>query len=176
MKLWWLLALLITGCSERHISRPSPDITFQGDRLIYGGKRFSGVVELRIPEVQVVRYTHYRDGQPHGREEETFADGRVVARREFSRGRKVGVHEGWYPSGHRRFHYEYTDDQYDGESWEWYDSGALSLYALFEAGRLVGKKQWRADGTIFQNYVFPQGKAVGLPGAKLCFQVRKPKT
>jgi antitoxin component YwqK of YwqJK toxin-antitoxin module len=165
--------LLIMGCSPTIAKRPSPEVTYQGDRLLYKGKRFSGILEERFEAVGTVRRTAYRKGLPDGIEEELFdSTGKLAARREFSRGKKVGVHEGWFHDGSRRFRHEFKDGQPDGEVWEWYNSGGLATYAKFSEGKLLGKKIWRESGQIYMNYVFTKDREVGVPGAKLCYQVR----
>lgn len=171
---WFLPLVLVSilGCSEQHATRPSPDVTFHGDYLLYRGRRFTGILEEKFDQVETVRKTHYRGGLSEGIQEEFFKNGQIVARREYNRGQKVGIHRGWYPDGTRRFHYEFSDGQYDGESWEWYGSGNLAMYARFVKGHLLGKKLWRETGQIYMNYVFPENKAVGLPGSHLCYQVR----
>jgi hypothetical protein len=168
--LFFLLFGLI-GC-EKHIKRPSADITFADSALLYCGKLFSGVVETELQGVNVIRKTPYRNGLMNGMEEEFYENGQIAARREYSEDKKVGIHETWYSDGKRRAHYEYSNNQYDGEVWEWYNSGALAIYARFEKGRSLGKKFWREDGKIYMNYVFPKGRPIGLPGTHLCFQVR----
>lgn len=168
----YAFCLGLVACT-RHATRPSADVTFRGNYLLYRGSKFTGILEERFEQVGTVRYTHYRDGLIDGTEEERFPNGRVASRREYSRGQKVGAHEGWYASGKRRFHHEFTRGEPDGEAWEWYESGGVSLYARFETGRLLGKKMWRENGQIYMNYVFPRAQAAaGVPGAKLCYQVR----
>ena len=171
---WLLLTLtlfLALACTK-HAQRPSPEVTFSGNHLLFKGERFTGILEERFDSVETTRKTHYKNGLQDGVEEESIPTGQVVARREYRQGAKTGTHEGWYPDGKRRFHHEYRNGQNDGEVWEWYNSGSLAMYALFKEGRLLGKKMWRESGQIYMNYVFTADKAVGLPGTKLCFQVR----
>jgi antitoxin component YwqK of YwqJK toxin-antitoxin module len=163
--------LLLCGCTKV-ARRPSPEITYKNGLVLYKGSLFTGVLEERFENIETVRRTHYRAGAPDGEETETYKDGTVVARRHFTNGRKSGVHEGWFLDGKRRFHHEFKEGRNDGEVFEWYDSGALSMYARFKDGVLLGKKMWRETGQIYMNYVFPNGKAAGVPGTKLCYQVR----
>jgi antitoxin component YwqK of YwqJK toxin-antitoxin module len=177
MKWFLILSLCFSAMAcTKYAMRPSPEVTYQGNFLLYKGERFTGILEERFDAVETIRKTHYRNGLQDGVEEEISKNGQLVARREYSKGRKTGTHEGWYLDGKRRFHHEYKNDQNDGEVWEWYHSGQLALYARFEQGRLLGKKMWRESGQIYMNYVFTADKAVGLPGSKLCFQVRDGET
>jgi len=155
-----------------HLTRPDPEIAFRGPRLTYRDSLYSGFVDEHFAPTDTRRETVYRNGLPDGPQTEYTKSGARLAVRHFSQGKKVGIHEGWFEDGRRRFHYEYRAGRPDGEHWEWYRSGALSLYARFKDGRLVGKKMWREDGKIYLNYVFLPDRAVGTPGTKLCYQVR----
>jgi antitoxin component YwqK of YwqJK toxin-antitoxin module len=175
VRILFLLLLACAGCTAKKIERPSKEITFKNGKLLYRGGEFSGVVIERFPEVGTVRETHYRRGWAHGEQTEFTAEGhRVVARREFSYGHNSGVHEGWFPQGERRFHYEFDGEgKSHGDQWEWHASGHPSLFARFDHGRMIGKKMWREDGKIYMNWVFNTGgEAYGTPGTKLCFQLR----
>jgi hypothetical protein len=164
--------LIFVACTPQHATRPSRDVTFEGNYLLYKGERFTGILEERFDQVGTSRRSHYRAGLLDGLEEEFFDNGQRATSREYSAGLRVGVHQGWFADGHRRFYYEYQNGQNHGEAWEWYDSGALSMYGRFENGRLLGKKMWRETGQIYMNYVFSKRGTFGLPGTKLCYQVR----
>ncbi|MGE4130874.1 MAG: toxin-antitoxin system YwqK family antitoxin [Bdellovibrionales bacterium] len=171
--LFLMATILQIGCTEKRIVRPGPEITFDRGRLLYQGDEFTGVVIENYENVGTTRETHYRKGLPDGVQVEHVIGGKMIlAKRTFKNGENEGVHEGWFADGKRRFHYEYQDGKANGEFWEWHRSGHPSLFARFEKDNLIGKKRWREDGKIYMNYVFPKGQAVGLPGTKLCFQVR----
>jgi antitoxin component YwqK of YwqJK toxin-antitoxin module len=167
-----LFTLCVSSGCQKRIQLTSSEISYDGTLLLYQGKRFSGVVETELDAVRVKRQTPYRRGIIHGTEEEFYDNGQMAAQRVYLHGKKVGTHQGWFRDGKRRFSYEYANDTYHGEYWEWYNSGALSTYAYYQGGNPIGRKVWRADGSIYMNYVFPGGRAVGLPGTKLCRQVR----
>ncbi|MBX3021371.1 MAG: hypothetical protein KF799_06795 [Bdellovibrionales bacterium] len=173
-RLFALHLLLLTACTQT-ITRPSQDISFSGDRLLYKGQAFSGVVQESFTAAEITRRTHYKNGLPNGSEEEFFRDGQLATHREYTDGIKTGVHKGWFASGQRRFHYEYIAGKFHGEVWEWYASGKLSQYMRFEEGQALGKKMWRENGQIYTNLVFPKGHLQGLPGTKLCYQTRDGK-
>ena len=172
MKYLAVLLLMLSACNKR-IVRPSVDVSFNNGKLIHQGRNFSGVVEENFVQTGTVRDTQYYKGVPHGEQLEYLPNSsQIVALRNFSGGKNSGVHKGWFADGHRRFHYEYKEGLPHGEFWEWHNSGHPSLFARFDKGVLIGKKMWREDGKIYMNFVFPQGKAVGVPGVKLCYQVR----
>jgi len=175
MRILIVLTLLIT-CTACHktITRPRKDITWHNGRLLYQGKKFDGMVLENFVHAGTRRETPYRYGRPHGIEREYTVPGRkLVAKRRYKNGEHAGTHEGWFPTGERRFHYEYNDKaEKHGEFWEWHRSGHPSSFIKFVNGVALGKKVWREDGKIYQNWVFEEGQAYGTPGTKLCFQLR----
>lgn len=166
------LALALAGACGAEVQSDDPQLAHLGEHLVHRGRLFSGVLITRIAAADVVRRTPYRNGLIDGVEEEQYANGSLAARREYRAGRKTGVHRGWFPDGQRSYRYEYRDNQFHGDYWEWHASGALYSYARYDQGQPIGRKVWREDGTIYMNYVFAAGAAYGLPGAKLCRQVR----
>jgi antitoxin component YwqK of YwqJK toxin-antitoxin module len=169
--LLFILILGLAACTKT-AHRPSSDVTYQGNYLLYKGDRFTGILEEKFEQVETVRKSRFKDGLQDGIEEEFFKTGQLVARREYTNGVKNGIHEGWFNDGKKRFHHEFKNNQSHGEFWEWHNSGALAMYARFKDGQLLGKKMWRESGQIYMNYVFPNNQAIGIPGAKLCYQVR----
>ncbi len=172
MKYFLILLFLASVACTKHATRPSPEVTFKGNDLLYKGQRFTGILEEHFPQIGTVRKTEYENGLQEGLEEEFAQSGQIVARRHHHAGKKVGIHEGWFLDGKRRFHHEFKNGQMDGEVWEWYSSGAVSMFAKFENGKLLGKKMWRESGQIYMNYVFTEQGAFGVPGTSLCYQVR----
>jgi hypothetical protein len=166
------LSVLLGGCTKRAL-RPSADVTFSGNYLLYKGEKFTGILTENFDATETTRETHYENGLENGEQIEYLKGGQLLARRYYRDGHKDGIHEGWYRDGHRRFHYEYKNAKSDGEFWEWYDSGKVSLYAFFKDGELLGKKMWRESGQIYMNYVFNAQGARGLPGSRLCQQLRR---
>ncbi|PJZ70499.1 hypothetical protein CH373_05360 [Leptospira perolatii] len=172
ISLFAFFALSVLVNCVRKIELPNPGIARSEGLLFFQTKPFTGILVSRLDAIRVIRETPYEKGILHGVEREIFENGNLSAERTYSQGWKTGVHRGWFPSGARRFHHEYKYNQYDGEAWEWYESGALYSYAKYKEGKPIGRKIWREDGTIYLNYIFPDGKAFGFPGAKLCRQVR----
>lgn len=171
-----VLSLFLISCTDR-IQRPNPDIQLINDYLHYKGHRFSGIVEERFDQVGTIRESRYVEGRMTGYQEEYTEKTKVLlARRLFVNGEKDGTHQGWFPTGQRRFHYEYKKGKSHGEFWEWYQDGQPSLFAKYDNDTMIGKKMWRQDGKIYMNYVFTEGKAYGVPGTKLCYQVRDTDT
>jgi antitoxin component YwqK of YwqJK toxin-antitoxin module len=179
MKIIVYKLILIAACGlmltrTRRITRPDAHISFVNGQLFYRGFVYSGIVEERYQQIGTIRETRFQNGFPNGIQIEYLeSSGQKLAKREFVNGENSGIHEGWFENGGRRFHYEYANANPNGDFWEWHRSGHPSLFARFENGRLIGKKMWREDGKIYMNFVFPEGRPVGVPGVKLCYQVRE---
>src|SRR5690242_18212278 len=109
IKLSFLLsALLLSACSEKIVQRPSSELSFKGERLLYKQKPFTGIVEEIYEAAETKRRSHYKNGLRDGLEEEFLNSGVRVSERHFEKGRKVGVHLGWFADGKRRFHHEFS--------------------------------------------------------------------
>lgn len=176
MKIVVLMMWVVNVACTKVAYRPSPEVTWHNAHLLYKGKLFDGLLIEKFEHVGTQRETVYRKGLAHGAEREyTIRDRKLVALRNYRQGRRHRVHEGWFLDGKRRFHYEYNDQgENHGEFWEWHQSGHPSLFARFENGRALGRKVWRPDGKIYMNWVFDEeGRGVGVPGSKLCFQLRE---
>ncbi|TGK37436.1 hypothetical protein EHQ12_06830 [Leptospira gomenensis] len=161
------------GCQNGTVvPHTDPGLTRSGEFLFHHGKKFDGVLETKLDAIQVVRKTSYREGLPDGIEKEMYQNRILSSERNFTRGKKTGIHRGWYPDGKRRFQYSYQNGELHGDVWEWHSSGSLITYAKYWNGQLLGKKVWRPDGQIYANFVMQSGRPMGLPGSKLCWQVR----
>jgi len=169
-----LVTLNLISCSRQDfiIKSTDPDISRFGEFVLYRGEKLTGTIETAFTEVDVMRRTPYSGGLTEGLEVETYGNGQKAAERDYLRGRRIGVHRGWFANGIRRFQYEYREGELNGESWEWYPSGALYTYGRYDMGRAIGRKVWRENGQIYTNAVYFQNQQYGLPGARLCRQVR----
>ncbi|MCE9500366.1 MAG: membrane-binding protein, partial [Leptospira sp.] len=92
------------------------------------------------------------------------------------KGKRVGIHKGWYENGNPRFWYEYKDGLSDGDHWEWHEEGNPYRYGKYIKDQNVGQKVWRKDGKIFSNYVYTKEKLYGVVGSKLCFKLKGDET
>ncbi|TGN03410.1 toxin-antitoxin system YwqK family antitoxin [Leptospira dzoumogneensis] len=171
---FYLLAIcfFLVACDPARVASTDPSITRNGRIVFYRGEKFYGLLESKSEELGVFRVTSYKNGLPDGIEKDVHSNGQVLAEREFSAGKKIGTHLGWFPDGKKRFHNEYLEGQFHGSQWEWRNSGSLYSYAKFDHGKVIGKKMWRENGQIYMNFVIYQGRAYGMTGGKLCSQVR----
>ena len=84
-------------------------------------------------------------------------------------GKKEGLHEGWWPTGKKKFYFTAYDNEYNGEFYEWYASGLLGKAFHYKAGKEEGSQRlWWDNGTVRANYVVKKGKKYGLLGIKIC--------
>ncbi|TGL65780.1 toxin-antitoxin system YwqK family antitoxin [Leptospira sarikeiensis] len=168
----FLFCIFLTACDPIRIASDDPFVSRNGRVVFYKGEKFHGLLESKFEELEIIRITSYKNGLPDGAEKEIHSNGKVLAEREFSEGKKVGTHLGWFVDGKKRFHNEYLDGQFHGSQWEWRNSGSLYSYSKFDHGKVIGKKMWRENGQIYMNFVIHQGRAYGMTGGKLCSQVR----
>ncbi len=166
------LIFLLAACDPLRIANTDPFLSRRAEYVFYNGQKFSGLIESKTAGIDVLRITPYRDGLIDGEEKDIHINGQVLAEREFEKGKKVGIHKGWFPNGNKRFQNEYLDSQFHGNQWEWRPSGGLYSFAKFDRGRVIGKKLWREDGQIYMNFVLNAGRPIGMTGGKLCNQVR----
>lgn len=176
--LFLLSTLFGVGCAGGGpvVVAPNPRIGRSGPAVTYAGQLFTGVIESRHSNGRLAVRTPYRDGQKDGVEEFFHANGRLAARRPYAAGRKEGVHQGWHEAGQVRFYLQFKHDRFINENWAWFPDGRPANFFRYDAGgeRLLGMKQWRADGKIFINYVAhedPRIGRVGLYGGKLCKKI-----
>ncbi|MCB1168335.1 MAG: hypothetical protein KDK33_19430, partial [Leptospiraceae bacterium] len=104
-----------------------------GPALTLNGRKFTGIL-IRGDEQSYTK-SEYRDGMKEGTEE-IVQSGIVIARGEYSDGRKDGLHLGWFMNGSRRFRYNYKHGLLDGEFWEWHPNGNLATFGRIHIGEL----------------------------------------
>lgn len=154
------------------VSAQDPDLKFKEEGLFYKDKIFSGYIVNTFEANGVTRKTPFENGILEGRELETFLDGSLATERNYKNGQREGMQRGFYPNGNPRFEYNYEEGLLHGILKEWDSEGNLYSVTKMEKGQEVGRKVWREDGQIYANYVFKNGKLVGLAGGKLCRQVK----
>ncbi|TGK01689.1 hypothetical protein EHO59_11310 [Leptospira semungkisensis] len=168
-----VLCFLNVFCSDQLVvEEGNQNIARSGKYVLYKGEKFTGTLDAYLEPVDVVRKTQYVNGLRDGLETDIYPDGRTASERTYSKGKKEGTHKGWHENGKRRFHYEFKNDQFDGESWEWYSSGELYTFGKFKEGRAIGRKIWRKSGQIYLNQVYFHENSFGLPGSKICKRVK----
>lgn len=87
----------------------------------------------------------------------------------FSKGKKQGTAEGWWPNREKKFEYHYNDDLFEGLQREWFENGQLYSSKNFLNGYENGMQQtWDSSGGILSNYQAINGRNYGNIGEKHC--------
>lgn len=102
-----------------------------------------------------------------------YPDGQQMAVRPHKNGLPEGPWKMWYPDGAVKSLRHYKDGQITGEMWGWHPNGQVSDFNLYENGQEISHKSWIADGTPYYNYVYYQGKKVGMKGGEFCKPLQK---
>lgn len=115
----------------------------------------------------------YLAGKLEGKSTSWFVKGEIAAIRTYHKGIKIGVHEGWWPNGHRKFIHPFDDQgRYNGTLKEWYPSGQIYREFNYKNGKENGsQKVWKSDGRIKANYTIKNGERFGLMSLKYCGKV-----
>ena len=79
----------------------------------------------------------------------------------------------WYEDGSVKSLRTYIDGVIDGEMWTWHPNGNLADFNLYDHGKEITHKSWVFDGTPFYNYVYQDGKKVGMLGGEFCRPLAK---
>jgi antitoxin component YwqK of YwqJK toxin-antitoxin module len=134
----------------------------------YVGKPFTGVVYERGSGYHLLMFTTVYKGLRHGPDIQWYASGNRFIERHYYYGRATGVHKAWFENGRIRSFKTYRNGEPDGEFYEWHSNGQLAQFILYRQGKEVAAKSWTAGGKPFYNYVWNEGRPVGLQGDAFC--------
>ncbi|MEM8890871.1 MAG: toxin-antitoxin system YwqK family antitoxin [Bacteroidota bacterium] len=136
-------------------------------------KPYSGMLYKLYPKTTDTLYIkNYLRGKEHGSWKRFHPGNEVKELRYFQHGRKEGAHIAYYPGGQVRFHYQLSDDVYEGNNREWNAAGNLILDMNYVAGQEEGsQKVWYDNGKLKANYIIKNGRRFGLLGTKNCINV-----
>ena len=96
-------------------------------------------------------------------------NGILASRGYFADGRKVGLHETWWPNGVRRSSAFYLADAFHGEYRTWRENGHAYELRHFDHGHESGiQRSWNDDGSLFLNYEVRNGRRYGFINAVPC--------
>ena len=139
------------------------------DTLYLGQKRYSGYAYSCSPAGDTLQLLGYVDGLEEGCQVKRYPGGALQEVRQYSAGKKNGVHTGYWDNGRKKFEFTIVDDFYEGNFKEWSRDGMLTKDFNYIHGMEAGsEKLWWNNGTIRANYVVRDGKKYGLIGLKLC--------
>ncbi len=117
--------------------------------------------------------SNYFHGKKEGRELKYLNDTLKIEERFYTKGKKSGIHKGWWSNGSLRFEYHFNSKgAYNGTVNEWYKNGQQMKAFHFENGKESGTQRlWQHDGKIRANFVAKNGDRFGLIGLKKCYSV-----
>jgi antitoxin component YwqK of YwqJK toxin-antitoxin module len=171
-----LFLTMMISCSPNEIRlhlkvNEESSIFIQKEGLMYvNNQLFSGELYRLYPNsIDTMTSKHFINGKKEGIWKKFYENQGVSEVRQFSNGQKIGVYDGWWPNGQRKFSYSFKNDEYDGVSKEWNLEERLVREMNYEKGYEQGsQKIWYNNGKIKSNYVVKKGRRYGLLGTKNC--------
>ncbi len=137
------------------------------------GKPFSGILLDTYENGRPKHFQMLWQGKFFATEYIWYPDGQRMAERPHKDGLPHGDWKMWYPDGSVKSLRHYKEGQITGEMWGWHSNGQVSDFNLYENGQEISHKSWIADGTPYYNYVYYQGKKVGMKGGEFCKPLQK---
>lgn len=145
------------------------NFTFSQDTLIFNHAKFSGYGFKLFPNKDTAMLGSFYNGLEQGVFKKWYTNKQVSEIRYYDRGKKVGVHSGFWENGKPKFEYQFKEGEFDGTAKEWYQNGNRYKLFHYQMGYEQGsEKLWWESGVIRANYVVREGRRYGLIGLKLC--------
>ena len=146
--------------------------TNKQDTVLYKGEKFSGILYQLYQADDTMFIIPFLNGLQQGIAKKWYPQKQLAEEREYSKGKKAGIHKGWWENGKQKFMFDVSDDEYTGEFKEWNRDGFLVKIFNYKNGQEEGSQQWYYDnGKIKSNYVIIAGRRYGLLGTKNCVNV-----
>ena len=172
------LCLLISCRPPQHI----PEKMAHADtlKLIQKGKikyykdrpYTGGVFNLDSLSGDTLFIENYRKGSKHGNFKKFYAHNQLFEKRSYIKGRKEGVHLGYWDNGNLAYEYHLKNDVYHGSLRAWNSAGQIIKWLNYDLGQEFGRQRlWYDNGAIRTNYVIKNNRRYGLLGTKNCVNV-----
>lgn len=142
--------------------------TILPEEMQYQKQAFTGAAYELHPNKQLSRLIFYWKGKRVGSERQWYPTGDLWVEKQYRNGLLQGESRQWYDSGRVKSLGHYDQGQPHGEFWGWHPNGNVSDYNLYDHGREITHKSWISDGKPFYNYVYQDGKKVGVKGGQFC--------
>lgn len=155
------------------INESDPSLKISTKGYEYNGKIFTGVVLQKYSLLQPARVFVLYNGKQHGPDIQWYPNGTRFIERHYRNGQEVGEHKAWFENGSVQFYKKFIDGNADGEFFIWHANGQLAQYILYNKGVELAAKSWTAGGRPFFNYVWSDGKTIGLKGDSFCSPKKK---
>jgi antitoxin component YwqK of YwqJK toxin-antitoxin module len=137
------------------------------------GKPFSGIIySLAENKKDTVAIGSFLNGSEDGEWRRFYANNRLMEKRYYTKGKKTGLFEGWWPNGVKRLEYHFQNGEYEGNCKDWSDKGLLVSNMNYKKGYEEGlQQQFYETGKVKANYIMADGRRYGLLGTKNCVNV-----
>jgi antitoxin component YwqK of YwqJK toxin-antitoxin module len=168
--------LTIFLCAGFLIRASDPKVATAGLEARYGDSPLTGLVFDFYPNRRPSYLAFFWRGKRVGTERQWYPDGGLWSEEEYAGGLPNGEWRMWYPDGKVKRLAHYRDGERDGEMFGWHPNGQLSDYNFYERGREITHKAWISDGVPFYNYVYQDGRKVGMRGGDFCKLLKPPGT
>lgn len=98
-----------------------------------------------------------------------YDDTILKSRRYYSKGKKNGTHEGWWPNGQIKYSFKFKNDMSVGEHLQWHQNGNLFTQKNYKNGLEDGEqKAWDMNGDLMYKYIYNDGRKYGIQGSVVC--------
>jgi antitoxin component YwqK of YwqJK toxin-antitoxin module len=169
LQLCWVLAISCTQPEEKinQIVMNSEGGNFSqlNGVVLLDGQPYTGTIYTLFPDSRdTARIVQYLVGMEHGIWKQFYPGGKLLDRREFNRGQKVGEVISWYENGQKKLHYYFENDLYEGTGREWNEDGTLVLEKNYHAGHEEGAQhEYHDNGEVRSSYVVKDGRRYSPP-------------
>lgn len=169
------------ACKQPEVSIPRVYLPAETQRLqlakgvlFMDSLPFSGYIFQLYPNRDTSFVYGYLDGLQEGVSKQWYEGRHFKEIRFYHKGKKTGMHIGWWPNGNHKFTYHFVNDVYQGNCKEWHINGTLYRNNNYENGYENGLQQvWFADGSVQANYEVRNKRNYGNTGTKHCESVNK---
>jgi antitoxin component YwqK of YwqJK toxin-antitoxin module len=142
---------------------------FNQDTLYYGNEKYDGYVIEEFEKGDTALFVAYLNGLEEGISKKWYPNKQLSEIRLYHRGKKTGVHKGYWDNGNPKFEYHFLNGEHNGIAKDWYENGQFYKFFHYKMGYEEGsQKAWWENGVIRANYVVKNGRRYGLIGLKLC--------
>ena len=98
-----------------------------------------------------------------------YDDTILKSKRYYSKGKKNGIHEGWWPNGQIKYSFKFKNDMSVGEHLQWHQNGNLFTQKNYKNGLEDGEqKAWDMNGDLMYKYIYNDGRKYGIQGSVVC--------
>ena len=169
-KILLLGAVLLTcaGLAIRKIDADDPSLKLVGYDLEYRNEPATGIVYSLFLNWHPKQLYFLWQGKRVGKEFIWYDNGNLMAVYSYGDGLPDGDWKMWHEDGSVKSLKRYDKGVIDGESWGWHANGQISDYNLYSKGEEITHKSWVFDGKPYYNYVYQNGKKIGLIGGEFC--------